>query len=51
MEREGSLGEVRKQRTGVGRAQESRVIPETNNNNDTADLDNTDLLTWSSDKS
>ena len=49
MEREGSLGEVRKQRTGVGRAQESRVIPETND--DTADIDNTDLLTWSSDKS
>ena len=47
MEREGSLGEVRKQRTGVGRAQESRVIPETNND----DIDNTDLLTWSSDKS
>ena len=47
MEREGSLGEVRKQRTGVGRAQESRVIPETNND----DIDKTDLLTWSSDKS
>ena len=49
MEREGSLGEVRKQRTGVGRAQESRVIPETNDVTD--DIDNTDLLTWSSDKS